>query len=88
MAGFSDPQQLNRIKNIAYWIFHGDRDEYNPVAGSRKMHELLKAAGADVRYTEYAGANHGESFTRAFNQTELIPWLFSKNRKKKLILSP
>jgi acetyl esterase/lipase len=52
------------------------------------MHELLKAAGADVRYTEYAGANHGESFTRAFNQTELIPWLFSKNRKKKLILSP
>ncbi len=88
MAGFSDPEQLSRIKNIPYWIFHGDRDEYNPVAGSRKMYELLKAVGADVRYTEYAGANHGESFTRAFNQPELIPWLFSKNRKKNHNLAP
>jgi len=82
MAGFSDPGQVEKIKNIPYWIFHGDADKSNPVEGSRTMYQLLKKAGAEVKYTEYAGAGHGDSFEMAFNEPELIPWMFSKKRTK------
>ena len=83
MAGFSDPSQVEKIKHIPFWIFHGDADKSNPVAGSRTMYRLLKEADADVKYTEYAGAGHGESFKMAFQEREIIPWMFSKKRNKK-----
>ena len=82
MAGYSDPAQVENIKHIPYWIFHGDIDEYNPVEGSRTMYKLLTEAKADVKYVEYPGANHGESFKKAFNDPELIPWMFSKTKSE------
>ncbi|WP_303317856.1 prolyl oligopeptidase family serine peptidase [Flavivirga abyssicola] len=81
MAGYSDPDQLEKIKHISFWIFHGDIDKWNPVTGSRTMFKLLSNSNADVKYTEYRNTGHGESFKKAFNETELIPWLFSKKRK-------
>lgn len=81
MAGYSDPSQIENIKHIPYWIFHGDIDEYNPVEGSRTMYKLLSEAKADVKYIEYPDANHGNSFKKAFNDPELIPWMFSKTKK-------
>lgn len=81
MAGFSDPRQLEKIKHIPFWIFHGDVDEYNPVEGSRTMYKLLSEAGGEVKYTEYAGVAHIESFEKGFNEPELIPWMFSKKRR-------
>ena len=82
MAGFSDPSQVEKIKHIPFWIFHGDADKSNPVDGSRTMYHLLKEADADVKYTEYTGAGHGESFKIAFQEPDLIPWMFSKKRHK------
>lgn len=80
MAGFSDPQQVDRIAHIPFWIFHGAADEANPVEGSRTMYRLLQEAGAEVRYTEYPDAEHVPAFHRAFEEAELIPWLFSKRK--------
>lgn len=80
MAGYSDSSQIENIKHIPYWIFHGNKDEWNPVEGSRTMYQLLKQENADVKYTEYEGINHGEAFKKAFNEPDLIPWLFSKTK--------
>lgn len=65
----------------AMWVFHGDADAVVPVALSRKMVEAFKRAGGKVRYTEYPGVNH-DSWTPAFAEPELLPWLFSQKRKK------
>jgi len=78
MAGYSDPSQIENIKHIPYWIFHGEKDKWNPVAGSRNMYSLLKDQKADVRYTEYKNTGHGDAFKKAFKDPELLPWLFSK----------
>ena len=40
-------------------------------------------AKAHVIYTEYPGANHGESFRLAFREPDLIPWMFAQRREKK-----
>jgi predicted peptidase len=43
------------------------------------MYEALRAEGADVEYTEYAGVGH-DSWTRAYREPELWPWLFAQRR--------
>lgn len=82
MAGYSDPNQIETIKHIPFWIFHGGADNVNPVAGSRTMYKLLTKVNADVKYTEYEGANHGGAFQKAFSEAELIPWMFSKIKRE------
>lgn len=82
MAGYSDPTQIETIKHIPFWIFHGGADNGNPVEGSRTMYKLLSEADTNVKYTEYEGANHGQSFIKAFNEPDLIPWMFSKKKEK------
>lgn len=81
MAGFSDRTKVDRILKIPFWVFHGDADSSNPVAGSRAMVEALEGAGGEVRYTEYAGAEHGPTFEKAWTEEpELLPWIFAQRR--------
>lgn len=80
MAGYSDPSQVERIKHIPTWIFHGNIDKSNPVQGSRTMYELLEKAGSEVKYTEYDSVDHGGSFRMAFDEPDLIPWIFAQKK--------
>jgi predicted peptidase len=63
---------------LPIWVFHGDADPAVPVAESRLMVEALKAAGANVRYTEYPGVGHN-SWDKAYADPELMTWLLSKS---------
>jgi predicted peptidase len=67
------------IKKLPIWLFHGDADLVVPVDESRQLAAALKSAGANVRYTEYAGVNHN-AWDRAFAHPDLIPWLFAQRR--------
>lgn len=64
----------------ALWIFHGDKDDVVPVSFSRDFYRRLKKMNADVRYSEYPGVFH-DSWTNAFSEKGLLPWLFSKSKK-------
>jgi hypothetical protein len=44
------------------------------------MIEALKRAGGWPRYTELAGVEHN-SWTPAFNEKRLLPWLFRQRKK-------
>jgi predicted peptidase len=63
------------------WAFHGARDQVVRPERSRNMVEALKKAGRSVRYTEYADEAHG-SWRPAFQEPDLIPWLFSQRRQQ------
>ena len=80
MAGYSDPSKEDRVRSIPIWIFHGSADEYNPVQGSRTMYRLLRAAGANVRYTEYPDTKHGDTFKKAWAEPGLLPWIFAQRK--------
>ena len=67
-----------KIGKTPVWIFHGGSDDTVPVDGSRKMNDALKAAGGNVRYTEYPGVGHN-SWDKAYAEPELMPWLLSKS---------
>jgi predicted peptidase len=67
-----------KIGKTPVWIFHGGADEVVPPAGSRKLNDALKAAGGDVRYTEYPGVGHN-SWDKAYAEPELLTWMLSKS---------
>jgi len=73
------PHAAERLAPIPQWVFHGDADNIIPVEESRLMVEALRTAGADVRYSEYAGVRHN-SWDRAYAEPELMPWLLSQRR--------
>ena len=66
-----------KIGKQPVWIFHGADDDTVPVEGSRKIYSALKAAGGNVRFTEYPGVGHN-SWDKAYLEPELMNWLLSK----------
>ena len=66
------PLYANHTK---FWVFHGDADSVVDVKYSRRMHEALVEAGADVQYTEYPGVGHN-SWDNAFADPQFLSWLF------------
>lgn len=61
------------------WLFHGEDDNVVPVKYSRQMAKALETLGADLRFTVYPGVKH-DSWNNAFKESELVPWLFSKEK--------
>lgn len=68
-----------KLRHIPAWIFHGADDPLVLPSESRKIHEALKAVGANVRYTEYEGVGHN-SWDRAYGEERLWMWLFAQRR--------
>jgi predicted peptidase len=59
------------------WVFHGADDAIVPVSESRGMVAALKAAGGDVRYSEYAGVGHNV-WLKVLAEPELLPWMLAQ----------
>lgn len=68
-----------RVSKIPIWIFHGDKDDVVTPDESRKMFAALKKVGANVQYTEVAGANHN-SWDAAYSRVDLIEWMLRQRR--------
>jgi predicted peptidase len=66
-----------RIGGTPVWAFHGAADPIVPVTESRELVTALKAAGGNVRYTEYEGVGH-DSWTKAYEDPELLTWLLAQ----------
>ena len=69
-----------KLKSVPIWIFHGELDTAVPVNESRQAADALKAAAANVRYTEFLGTNHN-SWDPTYASVEFTNWLFAQRRK-------
>ena len=67
-----------KIGKTPMWIFHGSADPAVPVTESQKMNAAIKAAGGNVRYTEYPGVTHN-SWDKAYGEADLAKWLFEQH---------
>jgi predicted peptidase len=81
------PVVARRIRALPVWIWHGDADSVVPVEESRRMAAALRAAGAEVLYTELPGVGH-ESWIQAFDSSELAEWLLERSRSRRAAASP
>ena len=75
------PALARRLGKLPIWIFHGEMDTSVPVSYSREPAAALKAASADVRYTEFLGMGHNV-WDATYASDEFLKWLFAQRRTK------
>lgn len=77
-AHANDPYAFTaqKLHHIPTWIFHGADDTVIFPSESRKMHDAMRAAGADVRYTELAGVGHN-AWDAAYGDDALWAWMLA-----------
>lgn len=79
VCGGGDAKTAKTIKKTPFWVFHGDADSVVPVACSRGMVKALKAAGANVKLTEYPGVKH-DSWSATYRSDKTWQWLFAQKK--------
>ncbi len=70
---------IDGIKNLPIWAFHGSDDEWIPVMYARMTVAMLKSGGGKPRYTEFKGVGH-ICWNELQHVPEFMPWLFSQRR--------
>jgi predicted peptidase len=79
ICGGADNSTAPLIKHIPIWTFHGDADGTVFVGRTRSMVEAMKAAGADIKYTEYPGVGHN-AWDKAYAEPGLFDWLLAQRK--------
>lgn len=77
ICGGGDPEDVERIKNVPIWVFHGGKDPTVPIQRSQEMVDALKKIGGNVKFTVFPEAGH-DSWTEAYAMPELYDWLLKQ----------
>ena len=80
VCGGADLENATKYSSVPLWVFHGVKDPVVPVDLSRNLVKVLEQAGGTPRYTEYPDGGH-DVWNMAIREPELLPWLFSQQRK-------
>lgn len=81
ICGGADTTTAASMTKTRWWIFHGLEDPVVNPQLSKDMAKALQAHGAEVKLTLYTGVKH-DSWTNAFAEPQLFPWLFAERLKK------
>ncbi|KIV78804.1 hypothetical protein PV11_06414 [Exophiala sideris] len=83
ICGGGDHLRVGHIKHIPQWVHHGDLDDIIPVQASQKMVRALEHAGApEIKFMRYPDLKH-DSWTEAYNNTEVYRWMLEHKRTVK-----
>jgi len=78
-GGANVPASMSKIAHIPQIIVHGDKDPTVPVERSRVMVEMGKKLGAEIKYIEVPGGDHGSVV--APNFPAVFDWFDTHKRK-------
>ena len=78
-GGANTPASMSRIAHIPQLVVHGDNDPTVPVERSRVMVAMGKKLGAEIKYIEVPGGDHGSVV--APNFPAVFEWFDSHKRK-------
>ena len=81
ICGMGDPDDLDLLKDLPVWVFHGAKDPSVPVERGTEMVERLRQLRGRVRLTVYPEAGH-DSWTATYTNPELYDWLLQQVRGK------
>jgi predicted esterase len=78
-GGANVPANMSKIAHIPQIVVHGDNDPTVPVERSRVMVEMGKKLGAEIKYIEVPGGDHGNVV--APNFPAVFDWFDTHKRK-------
>jgi len=79
ICGGGNTADAKKLATLPIWVFHGAKDPTVPVQRSREMVEAIKAAGGNIKFTEYPEAKH-DCWTETYDNPELYQWLLAQKR--------
>lgn len=81
ICGGANPKTASKIKETAFWIFHGANDDVVPYQLSEEVFLAIQDyyVHEEVRFTLYSGTGHN-SWDPTFAEPDLMPWLFSHKK--------
>jgi len=74
------PTNLCVLKDTPIWAFHGSDDKVVEPYQTEILVNALRDCGSSIRYTCLEGADHKQSWERAYADPEMWSWLFAQNR--------
>lgn len=77
ICGGGDPLDVERIKDLSIWVFHGDKDTTVLPDESYQMVDALRKVHARVRFTLYPTAGH-DSWTETYANAKLYEWMLAQ----------
>lgn len=80
ICGGGNPENLEAVKSMPIWVFHGAKDDVVPIIRSEEMVNKLKGLGSTVKFTIYPEAGH-DSWTKTYANPKLYEWFLSHQRK-------
>ncbi len=81
ICGGGDPEDVQVLRDIPIWAFHGAKDEVVPLSESQKMIDALTEHDIKAKLTVYPEADH-DSWTETYDNPEFYKWLYSWEKKK------
>ncbi len=85
ICGGGDPRDVERIKHVPTWAFHGAKDDTVPLKRMQDMVDALRKAGGKVALTVYPDVGHG-SWTRTYDNEAFYRWLLSNQRGRPAVM--
>ena len=79
VAGWGDPEGVERMVEVPVWAFHGALDFMVPSPRHHRMVEALERAGGHARWTLLSGGFHG-IWNRVYAMDALYDWLLAQTR--------
>ena len=79
VCGGMDITNIENLKEIPIWLFHGDADEVVPVENSELIYDLLKPINPDIKITIYKGVDHN-SWDRTYDNKKMYEWMLKQNK--------
>nr|WP_320120295.1 prolyl oligopeptidase family serine peptidase [uncultured Marinifilum sp.] len=80
ICGGGNPNQLDAVKSMPIWVFHGAKDNVVPIIRSQEMVDRLKKLGSNVKFTIYPEADHN-SWTKTYANPKLYEWFLSHKKE-------
>ena len=74
-----DDSEIESLKNIPIWLFHGDKDKVVPVENSQRIYDRLAPINPKIKLTIYDGVNHN-SWDATYDNDNIYDWLL-ENKK-------
>ena len=74
VCGGLDTTDIERLKDIPIWLFHGAEDKVVPVENSELIYDLLKPINPEIKITIYKGINHN-SWEMTYKNQKIYDWM-------------
>ncbi len=81
VCGWGHLEDVEKLKQMPVWIFHGAKDDVVPPSESEKMAQFLEKKGnTTTKFTLYPDANHN-AWDATYSNKELYDWFLQHSKQ-------